>query len=248
MKNPFASGLTHRTLLLSSRATALLYASLVATVMLTATEAIAAGEREGGARAFRACAACHSLEPGRHLTGPSLAGLWGRKAGAVEGFTRYSPALKAADFVWSEGTLDAWLADPQTLVPGNLMTFPGIKDRQVRADLIALLKEAGAEGTEPSGMPQGGMMRGSAPQDLKALGPSQQVVTIRYCGDTYQVTTAGGETLPFWEFNLRFKTDSSDKGPLKGHPVLLPASMMGDRAFVIFAAPAEISAFVDQEC
>ena len=74
----------------------------------------------------------------------------------------------------------------------------------------ALLEETGAEGIEPRGMPQGGMMRGPAPQDLKALGPNQQVVTIRYCGDTYQVTTAGGETLPFWEFNLRFKTDSSD--------------------------------------
>jgi cytochrome c len=53
---------------------------------------------------------------------------------------------------------------------------------------------------------------------------------------------------PFWEFNLRFKTDSSDKGPEPGHPVLIPASMMGDRAFVIFAAPEEISGFIESKC
>jgi cytochrome c len=60
------------------------------------------------------------------------------------------------------------------------------------------------------------------------------------------VTTAAGETLPFWEFNLRFKTDSSDKGPRSGQPALLQASMMGDRAFVIFAAPEEISRFISK--
>src|SRR3546814_7194444 len=84
--------------------------------------------------------------------------------------------------------------------------------------------------------------------DLKALGPEQQVAAIRYCGDTYRVTTAAGETLPFWEFNLRFKTDSSDKGPAEGKPALMPAGMMGDRASVIFAAPAEIRGFIQSKC
>lgn len=221
-------------------------------LMLTATAAKAAGDPEAGARVFQACAACHSLEPGRHMTGPSLAGVWGHEAGSVAGFTRYSPALKSADIVWDADTLDAWLADPQAVVPGNWMTFPGIEDPQARTDLIAFLKAAGngsfAGQAPQGGMMGGGMMRGPVLQNLKALDPAQQVTAIRYCGDTYRVTTAAGETRPFWEFNLRFKTDSSDKGPVRGRPALMPAGMMGDRASVIFADPAEISAFIEKTC
>jgi len=217
-----------------------------------AASANAAGDVDAGARAFRACAACHSLEPGRHMTGPSLARLWGRKAGAAEGFVRYSPALKSAEVVWNEKTLDAWLADPKAFVPGNTMTFPGIKDAKARADLIALLKSAGAESpagrTAQGGTTGGGTGRGSQVQNLKTLTPANQVTAIRYCGDTYRVTTATGEWPPFWEFNLRFKTDSSETGPVKGRPVIMRAGMMGDRASVIFADPAEISAFIERKC
>lgn len=74
------------------------------------------------------------------MTGPSLADLWQRHAGALLGFDRYSDALKSSGVVWDDATLDAWLADPQAFIPGNAMTFPGIKDARVRADLIAFLK------------------------------------------------------------------------------------------------------------
>ena len=84
--------------------------------------------------------------------------------------------------------------------------------------------------------------------DTKKMGPHQRVTAIRYCGDTYQVATAAGETIEFWEFNLRFKSDSSDHGPSKGTPVLLRAGMMGDRSFVIFSAPEEISPFIERQC
>jgi cytochrome c len=94
----------------------------------------------------------------------------------------------------------------------------------------------------------GGGMAGTAMPDLEAVGPDQKVTAIRYCGDSYYVATAAGETHPFWEFNLRFKTDSSDKGPGNGQPALVPASMMGDRAFVVFADPAEISTFIQKRC
>jgi cytochrome c len=90
-------------------------------------------------------------------------------------------------------------------------------------------------------------MSGDVPS-LKQLEPNQQVTAIRYCGDTYNVTTANGETVPFWERNLRFKTDSSADGPEKGKPALLPAGMMGDRASVIFAEPSEISASIESKC
>jgi cytochrome c len=233
---------------------------LVGLLIITTTRPVeAAGDPEAGQRVFRLCAACHTLEPGAHRTGPSLAGVLGRKAGTAAGFHRYSEALRSVDLVWREDTLDAFLADPQGFLPGNRMTFPGIQEQPARADLIAFLQTATAGGAqvEAEGAPaegrQGGMMGGmmGAPgdlPDLKTLGPDQQVTAIRYCADTYHVTTAAGDALPFWEFNLRFKTDSSDKGPHPGQPVLLPASMMGDRAFVIFAAPAEISASIKSKC
>ena len=212
---------------------------------IAVTDFASAASEDDGARAFRPCAACHSLEPGRHLTGPSLAGLFGRKAGTIEGFSRYSAALEDADVVWVEATLDAWLTNPQTLIPGNLMGFAGIDDGRVRDDLIAFLKEVGAEGLTAR---QREMTRGPSLLNLKTLGPEQQVVGLRYCGDGYHVTTADGRQIPYWEFNLRFKSDSSDKGPARGHPVLLPSSMMGDRAFIIFGDPAEIGTFIDIEC
>jgi cytochrome c len=220
-------------------------------VLATTAESRAAGDPEAGAQAFRACAACHTLEPGEHRTGPSLAGVFGRKAGTAEGFRRYSDAMRSADLVWREDTLNGFLADPQAFLTGNRMTFSGIPDAQARADVIAYLKDT-AERAAGGGGAGGGMMGGmmAAPElaDLKAIGPEGQVAAIRYCGDTYEVTTVAGQTIPFWEFNLRFKTDSSAKGPPKGRPALLPASMSGDRAFVIFAAPQEISAFIQAKC
>jgi cytochrome c len=218
-------------------------------VLVAADRAGAAGDPEAGAQVFRTCAACHTLKPGAHRTGPSLAGLLGRKAGAAEGFRRYSEALRSADLVWREDTLKGFLADPQGFLPGNRMTFRGIDDAKARADVIAYLQTATAEGDTPQGSAgQGGMAGSSDMPDLKALGPEQQVTAIRYCGDSYYVTTAAGETHPFWEFNLRFKTDSSASGPRPGHAALQPAGMMGDRASVIFAAPEEISALIEKRC
>lgn len=204
------------------------------------------GDPARGAGAFRQCAACHSLEPGLHLTGPSLAGIWERKAGTGEGFPRYSDALKKSGIAWNEKTLREFLKNPQGLIPGNLMPFPGIQDEKQIADLVGYLKTATTAG-ESERMPRGGGM--AAPLvDLKKLGKNQQVRSIRYCGDTYYVTTASGETFPFWEFNVRFKTDSSKSGPPKGAPALLRAGMMGDRAFIVFSSPEEMAALVEARC
>ena len=224
-------------------------------LLSTPLRAEAVGDPEAGAQVFRTCAACHPLQPGAHRTGPSLAGVFGRRAGTAPGFHRYSEALSSVDLVWREDTLDAFLADPQGFLRGNRMTFRGIAEQPARADLIAFLQSATGGGAQaapdaaPAERGQGGMM--GAPgelADLKSLGPGQQVTAIRYCGDTYHVTTAAGEALPFWAFNLRFKTDSSAKGPHPGQPALVPGGMMGDRAFVIFAAPAEISSFIEKRC
>jgi len=208
---------------------------------LAAAPVLAAGDSARGARAFGACAACHTLEPGRHLTGPSLAGLWGRKAGAVESFPRYSAALKRSGIVWNERTLEAWIANPEGSVAGNYMLFRGISDEQTRADLVAFMRAA-AEGGD-SRAP-----RSPALPDLKQAPPAALVTALRHCGDTYFVTNGEGRTVPYWEFNLRFKTDSSASGPAPRKPVLVGQGMQGDRAQVVFAKPEEISAFVREGC
>ena len=76
-----------------------------------------------GQQLFRACAPCHSLESDRNMTGPSLASLWGRKAGSLPSFERYSDALKSSGTIWDDRSLDGWLTDPDRMVPDNDMPF-----------------------------------------------------------------------------------------------------------------------------
>lgn len=222
----------------------------VALVLAAARPALAAeGDAARGRQVYRTCAACHSLASDENMTGPSLAGLWGRKAGSLPSFDRFSPALKAAGIVWADLSIDPWLTDPARMLPGNRMTFAGIKNDQLRADLIAFLKQATVVGPPvepPTGM--GGMMGGEATPNLRRLEPAQRVQAITLCRDTYRVTTADGEVQELWERNLRFKTDSSVDGPEKGAPAILDAGMIGDRASVIFAAPEEISGWIKSSC
>jgi len=199
------------------------------------------GDVTKGADMFRQCLACHSLQPGEHLTGPSLAGIFGQKAGMAEGFGRYSEALKNSGITWDADTLDRWLNNPTEFVPGNNMIFPGIPEESARQHLIAYL-ESSATNT---------MAADSGQQRLANLNeptPRQRVTGLRYCGDAYYVTLAAGGTYTFWEFNLRFKTDSSKYGPRSGEPAILRAGMRGDRASIIFADPTEISTFIRKDC
>ncbi len=96
------------------------------------------GDAVAGRQVFKKCQACHSLEPGKNILGPSLAGIVGRKSAAEPNFT-YSPAMKQASLTWDGATLDAYLMDPQKIVSGNRMPFPGLKTDQDRKDVIAFL-------------------------------------------------------------------------------------------------------------
>ncbi len=112
-------------------------------VALSAMPALASGDVERGETIFRKCAICHTLEPGgRNRVGPRLHGLFGRQAGAVADF-RYTPALKNSGLVWDEPTLDAFLKDSESFVPGTKM-YGGLTLDQDRADLIAFLRKATA--------------------------------------------------------------------------------------------------------
>jgi cytochrome c2 len=92
-----------------------------------------------GQAVFRSqCAICHSIQPGRNMVGPSLAGIVGRKTGSVPGYS-YSEANRNANLTWDAATLDKYLQSPRTMIPGTKMTYAGLKDDQKRADLIAYL-------------------------------------------------------------------------------------------------------------
>jgi cytochrome c len=94
------------------KGTAILALAVFAICAFGVGEAFSQGNSAKGQRVFGTCAACHSLQPDQNMTGPSLADLWNRKAGSVASFSRYSSALKSADIVWNDKTLDDWIADP----------------------------------------------------------------------------------------------------------------------------------------
>lgn len=94
-----------------------------------------------GETVYTRCLACHALAYDR--TGPKHCGLFGRKAGSVPGFS-YSQAMKNANIVWDEVTLNAFLTAPLRMVPGTSMGYAGIADSQERNDLIAYLKQENA--------------------------------------------------------------------------------------------------------
>ena len=205
-----------------------------------------------GAQAYRVCAGCHSLLPGMHLSGPSLAGRWGKKAATVTDYGRYTEALKKADFVWDEITLNAWLARPETMVPGTTMMIRGIENDETRSSLIAFLRQAlapgGMERVVTDGLISKALAEGQIPEDLSSLGSNQRIKEIRHCRDAFYITTADGAKFPFWETNVRIKTDSSRRGPKQGVPVLVRSGMAGDRVSVVFSSFAEISRLVAEKC
>jgi nitrite reductase (NO-forming) len=110
------------------------------------------GDAAAGRLVFRKCQACHSMEPDKTILGPSLAGILGRKAGSYPGYS-YSPAMKQADIVWDAKSLDAYLSDPQKVVPGNKMPFPGLKTDNDRADVIAFFAAAGTQAAAAAAAP-----------------------------------------------------------------------------------------------
>jgi len=119
-----------------------LYAAvLLAALPAFAGHALAEGDAEKGKKVFNKCRACHNADVEKNKVGPHLVALFGRDAGAVEGFN-YSDAMKNSGIVWDEETLEAYLKDPKGYIPGNKMPFAGIKKESELEDLLAYLEEA----------------------------------------------------------------------------------------------------------
>jgi cytochrome c len=98
----------------------------------------AEGDAAAGEKVFAHCAPCHSTKPGENKLGPSLAGVFGRKAGTEPGFS-YSSALKTQNITWDETSLNEWLQGPGKFVKGTKMIY-SVPDEKDRQDVIAYLK------------------------------------------------------------------------------------------------------------
>jgi cytochrome c len=98
------------------------------------------GDPAHGKQIFSRCMVCHSINAGENHIGPSLHGVVNRHSGIVPKFN-YSNANKKSGIVWSEQKIFDYLKNPQAMVPGTKMTFPGLPKPQDRADVIAYLKQ-----------------------------------------------------------------------------------------------------------
>ncbi|MGB1033971.1 MAG: c-type cytochrome [Primorskyibacter sp.] len=157
------------------------------------------GDATRGAEMFRQCTGCHKVGPGAvNRSGPHLNGVFGRKAGAIDGF-RYSKAMRraAADgMVWDLEHLDAYIENPRALVSGTRMSFRGIKDPQDRHDVLAYLRQFSDN-----------------PQDIPEAAPTAQPVEVDLPAEILAIVgdVAYGEYLAS-ECTTCHQTDGTDRG------------------------------------
>jgi cytochrome c2 len=117
------------------------FAGMTMAFVFTATANAQQGDAARGEQKFVECAACHSVEKGVTNVGPTLAGIFGRQAGALADY-RYSAAMRKSGITWTPQALDEYIADPQKRIPANRMPYAGLPDAAARADLIAYLEKA----------------------------------------------------------------------------------------------------------
>ena len=116
-----------------------LVAALLVSSLAFGQQAYAAGDAAKGKKVYKKCAICHSTKAGKNKIGPSLHGIFGRKAAKGKGF-RYSKPMKKSGLTWDAATLDKFLKKPRKVVKKTRMTFPGLRSASQRADVIAYIK------------------------------------------------------------------------------------------------------------
>ena len=119
---------------------------VVAGTLLLPMISASAQDVAAGEKVFVQCRACHQIgERARNAVGPVLNGLFGRKAGTIEGFA-YSDANKSSGITWDEATFRDYIKDPKVKIPGTKMIFPGLKDPKQVDDVVAYLKQFDSSG------------------------------------------------------------------------------------------------------
>lgn len=118
--------------------------AIAALVAASTGTALANDLEKKGKRVYNKCKACHNLESKKNKIGPHLVRIMGRKAGSVENF-KYSSAMKNSGVVWDEKSLDAYITNPKKFMPGNKMTFAGLKKEDDRKAVIAYIKHESSE-------------------------------------------------------------------------------------------------------
>ena len=111
----------------------------LAALVAVSTPSLAA-DIKAGEKVFKKCKACHVVDAEKNKTGPHLVNIMGRKAGTLESYTKYSKAMVAADVIWDETTLDAYLEKPKKYIKGTKMAFAGLRKEKDRVNVIAYLK------------------------------------------------------------------------------------------------------------
>lgn len=166
----------------------LLFSPSLALICATGAHAQAGDAKAGQAVFDGQCASCHTVKPGQHGFGPSLAGTVGRKAGIASGFS-YTPAMKGAGLTWDPATLDVFLANSTQKVPGTAMSVavPSAKDR---ADVIAYLATQGAAAapaaapTAPAAVAPAEMIDGPTQREL--VGAAGDAANWLYASKDYE--------------------------------------------------------------
>ena len=119
---------------------------LAAAVAVAWSNGASAQDAGAGEKVFAACRPCHQIgETAKNSVGPVLNGLIGRRAGSAPGYT-YSDANKNSGLTWDDATFTDYIKDPRAKIPGTKMVYAGLKDEAKIKDLLAFLKQFGADG------------------------------------------------------------------------------------------------------
>lgn len=151
----------------------LIFATFAVLALFAAPSFADEADIERGAKVFTKCKSCHRIgEDARNATGPHLNGLFGRKAGSLDGF-RYSPDMVRMGndgLVWDHEKLDLFIGNPKTLVSRTRMAFRGIESAEDRAALLAFLR---IYSDDPQNIPE------SAPTAIADPIPSAEVLALQ---------------------------------------------------------------------
>lgn len=188
----------------------------------TLGEVLAAADPAKGAAVFDSCRPCHSIEKGGStVVGPNLWGVVGGPVGHIEDYD-YSEALEDFGGDWQVDRLDAFLEDPQGLVPGSRMVFGGVKNPADRANLIAYLNQNSSSPVDLATAPGAGVAAAESPaeaaRDFGVLVDAPGVEkTYAYCTPCHSemIVAQQGKTRKNWEDTLKWMVEEQGMTPIE---------------------------------